>query len=481
MTDIQDRTSDGKYKGVEISSRYELAREVTTMEKIVDALGPAAVALESIWCDSKMGMMYIVELAAGRSFHDLEDVLAEAVYSTGGHNGVAVRSAGKDVGFINPDWPGDRIDMEKLDAQEEVEKERLNQVTSQHLPEGFLDRLRASIPLSQVVGRWVQWDARKSNQAKGDLWGPCPFHSETTSSFHVDDRKGFYYCFGCHAKGDALTMIKEKEGLTYIQAVRRLAFITGLDHELQPPAFEPPTILQLKEIIVKNFSKENFLEVGVLTEWGQYIRSHDRLLRSLSWGDPDYAGNVLELLTAMEARGDGSIAKLQSYIATTFSEQAHNVTQTAIFSAAKSVLGYQYTTPRNDIIGVMMPFQSPFKPVYEAIQRACGQTPLPAKRADEVWNNSTVISDILELINHSAVVICDLTGRNENVFYELGIAHAWGKTVIPITQSAADVPFDLRHHRYLQYLNNGEGLAAMERDLASRLTGLVGEGKASLF
>ncbi len=112
--------------------------------------------------------------------------------------------------------------------QEEVEKERLNQAASQRLPEGFLDRLRAAIPLSQVVGRWVQWDARKSNPGKGEHWGPCPFHSETTASFHVDDRKGFYYCFGCHAKGDALTMITEKEGLTYIQAVRRLAFITGL-------------------------------------------------------------------------------------------------------------------------------------------------------------------------------------------------------------------------------------------------------------
>lgn len=182
----------------------------------------------------------------------------------------------------------------------------------------------------------------------------------------------------------------------------------------------------------------------------------------------------------MEAHNDGSFAKLQGYVATTFSEQAHTVTQSAVFSAAKSVLGYQCTAPRNDIIGVMMPFSSNFTPVYQAIQRACGQTPLPAKRADEVWNNSTVISDILELINHSAVVICDLTDRNANVFYELGIAHAWAKTVIPITQSDADVPADLRHHRYLRYLNNKEGLEAMERDLATRLTGLLGKN-GSLF
>jgi len=361
-------------------------------------------------------------------------------------------------------------------ALEEVELQRLNQVQKTPLPEGFLDRLRAAIPLSEVAARYVTWDTRKSNPAKGELWAPCPFHSETAAGFHVDDRKGFYYCFGCHAKGDVITMLKEKENIGFLQAVRRLAFIAGLDHELQPPTYQPPTILVLKDIIVNNFTKENFFEVGVLTGWTQEIRSHNRLLRSLDWQDADYAGNVLDLLTAMDARNDGSFAKLQAYVRTTFSEQAQTMSQTAVFSASKSVLGYTYTTPRNDIISVMMPFKPNFTPVYQAIQRACAQTPHPAKRADEVWNNSTVISDILELINHSAVVICDLTGRNENVFYELGIAHAWGKTVIPITQSEADVPFDLKHHRFLPYLNNSEGLVAMERDLAKRLTGLLGNG-----
>ena len=71
------------------------------------------------------------------------------------------------------------------------------------LPPGFLDELRTRLSLSQVVGRKVMWDQRKSNQAKGDWWAPCPFHHEKSASFHVDDQKGFYYCFGCHAKGDA--------------------------------------------------------------------------------------------------------------------------------------------------------------------------------------------------------------------------------------------------------------------------------------
>ena len=103
------------------------------------------------------------------------------------------------------------------------------------LPNGFLDELRSRICLSDVVGRKVQWDLRKSNQARGDMWAPCPFHQEKTASFHVDDNKGFYYCFGCQAKGDAIGFIKEAENVNFIEAVEILASEVGL----QMPEFDP--------------------------------------------------------------------------------------------------------------------------------------------------------------------------------------------------------------------------------------------------
>ena len=96
------------------------------------------------------------------------------------------------------------------------------------LPPGFLDDLRTRTSLSQVVGRKVTWDARKSNQGKGDMWAPCPFHQEKSASFHVDDRKGFYYCFGCHAKGDAVTFVKETENVSFMEAVEILAREAGM-------------------------------------------------------------------------------------------------------------------------------------------------------------------------------------------------------------------------------------------------------------
>jgi len=103
------------------------------------------------------------------------------------------------------------------------------------LPPGFLDELRSRTSLSQVVGRKVIWDSRKSNQAKGDMWAPCPFHHEKTASFHVDDRKGFYYCFGCHAKGDAIGFVKETENVSFMEAVEILAREAGMEMPARDP------------------------------------------------------------------------------------------------------------------------------------------------------------------------------------------------------------------------------------------------------
>lgn len=84
------------------------------------------------------------------------------------------------------------------------------------------------------------------------------------------------------------------------------------------------------------------------------------------------------------------------------------------------------------------------------------------------------MQDVVSLIDKSRIVICDCTGRNPNVFYEAGIAHALGREVILITQVESDIPFDLRHLRYVSYLNNGEGLRDLQLKLEQRISSLVG-------
>ena len=119
------------------------------------------------------------------------------------------------------------------------------------LPPSFLDEIRARVPLSRVIGRKVSWDLRRSNQARGDWWAPCPFHHEKTASFHCDDQKGFYYCFGCHAKGDALTFLREAEGLGFMEAVAQLAAEAGMSMPERSPEAQARTdrATQLREVL----------------------------------------------------------------------------------------------------------------------------------------------------------------------------------------------------------------------------------------
>ena len=129
--------------------------------------------------------------------------------------------------------------------------------------------------------------------------------------------------------------------------------------------------------------------------------------------------------------------------------------------------------PTLNLISVMMPFVESMRDVYDTIKSAAAATGYECKRADDIWDNSTVIQDVFSLIFQSYIVVCDFTDKNPNVFYEAGIAHTLGKHVVPTTQNPEHIPFDLRHHRYAQYLNNTEGRAALQRELEHRLNVLA--------
>jgi DNA primase len=142
------------------------------------------------------------------------------------------------------------------------------------LPPGFLDELRTRASLSQVVGRKVTWDARKSNQGKGDMWAPCPFHQEKSASFHVDDSKGFYYCFGCHAKGDAISFVRETENVSFMEAVEILAGEAGMPMpERDPRAAEKADkrteLADVMELAVKWFRLQ--LRTGAASAARDYL------------------------------------------------------------------------------------------------------------------------------------------------------------------------------------------------------------------
>jgi len=179
------------------------------------------------------------------------------------------------------------------------------------LPPGFLDELRTRLSLGQVVGRKVMWDTRKSNQGKGDLWAPCPFHQEKTASFHVDDRKGFYYCFGCHAKGDAISFVRETENVDFMEAVKILAGEAGMpvpasDPRAQEKADHRSVLVDVMEQAVQ-FHKLQ-LQTGVAAEARDYLERRGLSAEAQARWDIGFAPaktGVLEHLT-----GKGTDAKL---------------------------------------------------------------------------------------------------------------------------------------------------------------------------
>lgn len=105
-----------------------------------------------------------------------------------------------------------------------------------------------------------------------------------------------------------------------------------------------------------------------------------------------------------------------------------------------------------DTCFVMMPFghwpDVYYKETFTAAIKDVGMEPL---RADELFSTGTVIEQIWEQIRKSKILLADLTGKNANVFYELGLAHAAHKPVVFTSANIEDVPFDLRHLRVIVY------------------------------
>ncbi|MEM7423497.1 MAG: DNA primase, partial [Pseudomonadota bacterium] len=143
------------------------------------------------------------------------------------------------------------------------------------LPDGFIDDLRSRLVLSDVVARKVVWDARKSNPSKGDFWAPCPFHQEKTASFHVDDRKGYYYCFGCHQKGDAINFVREADNVSFIEAIEILCRDAGVEMPAQSrdPAAQQRRDRQSRLIDVMEMANR-FFRLSYRGAGGAHVRAY---------------------------------------------------------------------------------------------------------------------------------------------------------------------------------------------------------------
>jgi hypothetical protein len=125
---------------------------------------------------------------------------------------------------------------------------------------------------------------------------------------------------------------------------------------------------------------------------------------------------------------------------------------------------------------VLMPFGEKWSDrIWRLIKEECSVCGFKPTRADDLFGND-LMEDIWKGISTAAVVIADLTTRNPNVFYELGLVHTVGKNFILLTQDIADLPFDLRRYRCIEYEDNADGYESLRKGLHSRLE--AGPGSA---
>ena len=242
-------------------------------------------------------------------------------------------------------------------------------------------------------------------------------------------------------------------------------------------------LVALKNHVVEGFNESHWQELGMLTGIHDQVANHPRLLRSLSFGDEDYEGHVLDFLQRMVNKDPANLDVIANYVQAKCPEAGEMVSSADLNTRRIVFNPLVFDIPEGSVdynlVSVMMPFSGGLDGVYEAIKNASTLNQMSCLRADDIWDDSTIIQDVFNLIFRSYIVVCDFTDKNPNVFYEAGLAHALGKHVIPIVQHADDVPFDLRHHRFIIYLNNNEGLASLQQKLYDRIATLKAKRKTN--
>ena len=136
--------------------------------------------------------------------------------------------------------------------------------------------------------------------------------------------------------------------------------------------------------------------------------------------------------------------------------------------------GRNFTLNQN-MAFIIMPFTEEWSNRIwrKIIKPFCEKSNIEAIRGDDMFGHD-IMEDIWKGINEAKVIIADITNRNANVFYELGLAHTLGKDVIIITQDINDVPFDLNKYRIIEYSDNIDGYEKLELGLSKHLNDTVG-------
>ena len=153
----------------------------------------------------------------------------------------------------------------------------------------------------------------------------------------------------------------------------------------------------LAERITQYFKHSDWLAIGVMTGCLELVREHPRLLRSLTWKDPDYEGNALAVLIQIVENDPQNLTMISDYLV-----QKYPSARAGVNVSSQPIPGREvYFTPSvfevpaqgvdQTLVAVMMPFAAEYRNVYEAIQRACAFHKLNCQRVDDMWEHAILI------------------------------------------------------------------------------------------
>lgn len=225
------------------------------------------------------------------------------------------------------------------------------------------------------------------------------------------------------------------------------------------------------------------LREGTANDWGTLCRAHGldpndrstihnalftKLVALREVGFVDFAGDnpwyfgITGFITL-----DNRWNRVQSTLGVSLTDIAKLGPDTMV---VEPLLGKPRPLTNGPDVFVIMPFKDELRPIYDVhITNVTKNLGLTVKRADDFFTARAIMSDIWAATNAARLVIAECTGRNPNVFYEMGLAHVVGKPVVLITQDGQDVPSDVKHLRYIKYENTTPGLMQFERHLENTL------------
>lgn len=207
--------------------------------------------------------------------------------------------------------------------------------------------------------------------------------------------------------------------------------------------------------------------------WVDFTSNYDDALENLIWGltgEKPLAGRGAKPGTAIDPT---EIEELRDELKAAV---ALFKSRTKEDSGLKAV---EPDSPNNARCFIVMPFGDPeLEVVYEHfVKPAIEDCRLRCERGDDVFGSNAIMDDILQQIERSDIIIADLTRKNANVFYEVGIGHALKKRVLLLAQSIDDVPFDLRHRRILLYEYTPLGCMKLSKALKDNVLALFQNAK----